>query len=65
VILIDTSLREGLARLHDWQFETCDAVNGKRAGKRLPLAEGPYEWCVSLAQVLIDAKMDVGAISRF
>ncbi len=55
----DISLRSELYELREWWFDVCDAVNYGRSGRRLPLNEVEYaaEWCICLAQELVDAEI--------
>lgn len=51
-------LRDELARLRQWWFKTCDAVNNNRKDTVLKdEAEYAAEWCIALAQEIVDAEL--------
>lgn len=55
----DPELRAELLRLQKWWFRVCDAVIEQRSVGPLPLDEAEYasEWCIALAQELVDAEL--------
>ena len=55
----DTSLREELLRLRQWWARACNAVQRQRDEEFMPLDEAEYalEWCITLAQEIIDAEL--------
>jgi hypothetical protein len=59
----DQALREELLRLGDWWNRACSAVRTKHNGEFMPLDEAEYamEWCISLAEEIIEAEMSLRA----
>lgn len=52
------NLREELFRLRDWWFRICHAVNYDRKDTLLgDEAQYAVEWCISLAQEIVDAEI--------
>ena|SRR3989442_9408380 len=54
----DRTLREELLRLREWWDRACIAVQTNRGSELMPLDEAEYalEWCISLAQEIVDAE---------
>ena len=55
----DLNLRAELFRLREWWFRACEAVQQQRSVGPLPFDEAEYagEWCIALAQELVDAEL--------
>ncbi len=53
----EPSLREELSKLREWWDRACRVVQSQRDAEFMPLDEAEYalEWCISLAQEIIDA----------
>jgi hypothetical protein len=54
-------LREELLNLRPWWDRACDAVQTNRGSQLMPLDEAEFalEWCISLAQEIVDAELAV------
>ncbi len=55
----DQALREELIKLREWWYRACRAVQTRHDTKFMPLDEAEYaiEWCIALAQEIINAEL--------
>jgi hypothetical protein len=56
--LVDETLREDLQQLRDRWFVVCDVVISGRGRDLVPLEHAEYakEWCISLAEQIVEAQ---------
>ena len=59
----DLALRDELYRLVEWWNRACTAVNTRRGSTQMPMdeADDALEWCIALAQEIVDAELAVRA----
>jgi len=55
----DKNLSEELERLCEWWSRVCSVLNNNRGTELMPLDEAKYakEWCITLAQKIIDDEL--------
>jgi hypothetical protein len=55
----DKSLRDELSRLRKWWDRACSVLHANEGTDLMPLEEAKFaiEWCISLAQEIIDAEL--------